>query len=99
MNKIPIGDRVIIKRNETEQKMGGLIIDLSSSGYQTGTVLKTGPGIYTQNGVLVPLTIQEGNTVHYVPNTGQEITIEGETLMMCREGDLLMFEKNGEESN
>ena len=93
MKQRPLGDRVLVKAHDSEAKSsGGMILPDNVSGLNTGTIEAVGPGIYTQNGQLVELTVKPGNKVYFVPNTGQEVTLDGSTFMLCREGDLLMFD-------
>ena len=93
---IPLGDRVIIKApadGDTKSKKGKIILTESSTrGESTwGEVLLVGKGIYTQNGILIPMTVKKGDMVMYKKDmVGDTITIEGDDYIMFREHDLIM---------
>jgi chaperonin GroES len=94
----PIGDRVLLKEVEqqTDRTAGGIIIPDSAKleDVKRAEVIKVGPGIYTQNGVLIPMTVEEGNEVILPPyHQGQEVKINGEKYTLLRESEILMVLK------
>ena len=95
MNIKPLGDRVVIKENNSENKTkGGLMLSEQVMTFKTGVVVAKGDGIYTHTGTLVPLSVNVGDTVYFVPNTGQKHKIDDDEVMVCREGDLMMIQLN-----
>ena len=79
-------DRVVIKPAPAEEKTaGGIIIpDTAKEKPQRGTVLAAGPGKKDE-----PVTVKKGDTVLYSKYSGTEITIDGQDLLILREGDVL----------
>ena len=53
-----------------------------------GKVIAAGPGAY-QNGVLVPMTVKEGDMVVYSKYSGSEIKLDGQELLIVRQSDIL----------
>lgn len=86
----PLADRVIIEVAEAETKTasGIILADTSKEKPQKGTVVAAGPGAY-QNGVLVPMTVKEGDMVVYSKYSGSEIKIDGKELLIVRQSDIL----------
>jgi chaperonin GroES len=86
LNVTPLHDRVIVKPAKAEEKTaGGIIIpDTAKEKPQRGTVIAAGPGKKDE-----PVTVKIGDTVLYGKYSGTEIQIEGEDLLIMREGDIL----------
>ena len=86
----PLADRVIIKVAEAETKTasGIILADTSKEKPMKGKVIAAGPGAY-QNGVLVPMTVKEGDMVVYSKYSGSEIKLDGQELLIVRQSDIL----------
>ncbi len=82
----PLHDRVVIKPAPAEEKTaGGIIIpDTAKEKPQRGTVVATGPGKKDE-----PVTVKMGDTVLYGKYSGTEVRIDGQDLLIIREGDIL----------
>ena len=82
----PLHDRVIIKpAPSTEKTPGGIIIpDTAKEKPQRGTVIAAGPGKKDE-----PVIVKKGDTVLYGKYSGTEIRIDGQDLLIVREGDIL----------
>ncbi|MBN9383580.1 MAG: co-chaperone GroES [Chitinophagaceae bacterium] len=82
----PLHDRVIIKPAAAEEKTaGGIIIpDTAKEKPQRGTVIAAGPGKKDE-----PVTVKKGDTVLYGKYSGTEVRIDGQDLLIVREGDIL----------
>ena len=87
----PLGDRVLVKRVEEEQKTkGGIIIpDTAKEKPQEGEVIAVGPGARDESGKLVPLDVKAGDRVLFGKWSGTEVKIDGEDLLIMKERDLL----------
>ncbi len=60
-NVRPLGDRVLILRDKTEEKIGRIFVpDAAKEKTQTGTVLAVGPGKTNEKGQRVELLVEEG---------------------------------------
>ncbi|MCM8762848.1 MAG: co-chaperone GroES [Candidatus Omnitrophica bacterium] len=91
MNIQPLGDRVVIKALEPEEKTkGGIILpDTAKEKPQEGKVIAVGKGKMTDKGIQ-PLEVKVGDRVLYGKYSGTEITTkEGEELLIVREEDIL----------
>ena len=86
----PLADRVVIEVAEAETKTasGIILADTSKEKPMKGKVIAAGPGAY-QNGVLVPMTVKEGDLVVYSKYSGSEIKLDGQELLIVRQSDIL----------
>ena len=87
----PLGDRVLIKRVEEEQKTkGGIIIpDTAKEKPQEGEVVAVGPGARDESGKLVALDVKAGDRVLFGKWSGTEVKIDGQDLLIMKESDIL----------
>ena len=87
----PLGDRVLIKRVEEEEKTkGGIIIpDTAKEKPQEGEVIAVGPGARDESGKLVPLDLEAGDRVLFGKWSGTEVKIDGEDLLIMKESDVM----------
>lgn len=85
INFKPIGDRVLIKPAQAEEKTsGGIIIpDTAQEKPQKGTVMAVGSGSEGNE-----LTVKEGDTVIFGKYAGTEIEFEDETYLIMKEDDI-----------
>ena len=87
----PLGDRVLIKRVEEEEKTkGGIIIpDTAKEKPQEGKVVAVGPGARDDNGKVQPLDVKAGDTILFGKWSGTEVKIDGDDLLIMKESDIL----------
>ncbi|MGB9857790.1 MAG: co-chaperone GroES [Dictyoglomaceae bacterium] len=87
----PIGDRVVVKVLEQEEKTkGGIVLpDTAKEKPQQGKVIAVGTGRILDNGQKVPLEIKEGDRVIFAKYAGTEVKIEGEEYLILSERDIL----------
>ena len=86
----PLGDRVIVKPLEAEEKSkGGIIIpDVAKEKPQEGKVVAVGKGKVGDKG-LIPMELKAGDRILYGKYSGTEInTKEGEEYLIMREEDV-----------
>ena len=96
MNIQPLGDRVVIKSLEAEEKTkGGIVLpDTAKEKPQEGKVVAVGKGKVTEAGKIQPLEVKVGDKVLYGKYSGTEVTTkEGEELLILREEDILAIIK------
>ena len=72
----PLGDRVVIKNVEAEEKP------------QMAVVLAVGPG-GNVDGKEIKMQVTEGQKVIYSKYAGTEVKIDGEELIIVRQSDIL----------
>ena len=93
----PLGDRVLLSEIEVqEQKIGGIIIpdSVKLEDVKRAIVESVGPGIYTQNGTLIPMNVEVGDEVILPPyHQGQEVKLGGKKYLLLRESEILMVLK------
>ena len=90
----PLADRVLIEKEEVQTKTtGGIIIPETARAEDTkiGVVVSVGEGIYTNDGVKIPMTVQVGDKV-MMPFAGsaQKVKLGNEEFLLFREQELLM---------
>ncbi len=87
----PLGDRLIVRAIEEEEKtMSGIVLpDTAKEKPQKGKVLAVGDGKIDDSGSRVPLDVVEGDEVLYSKYGGTEIKVDGEELLVLRESDVL----------
>ncbi len=87
----PLGDRVLVRRVEEEEKTkGGIIIpDTAKEKPQEGEVLAVGPGARNEKGELVTLDVKAGDRILFGKWSGTEVKLDGEDLLIMKESDIL----------
>ena len=87
----PLGDRVVIKRVEGEEKTkGGIIIpDSAKEKPVEAEVIAVGPGKALKDGKIRPLEVKAGDHVLIGKWSGTEIKHEGIDHVIVREEDIL----------
>lgn len=91
----PIGERVILKRVELEQKTaGGIIIpqtvkDPRQTFAWLGEVLFVGPGKTLDNGVLLTPKVKPGDRVLVPVYIETKLVLDGEEVAAVNESDIL----------
>jgi len=87
----PLHDRVLVRRTESEEKTsGGLIIpDSAKEKPSEGEIVSAGPGARKDSGELIEMGVKAGDKVLFGKWSGTEVTIDGEELLMMKEGDIM----------
>ena len=93
----PLHDRVVVKRIDAEEKTaGGIIIpDTAKEKPSQGEVLAVGPGGRDENCKLIPIDLKVGDIVLFGKWSGTEVKIDGEDLLIMKEGDVLGVIEDG----
>ena len=91
MKLTPLGDRVLVKRCEAEEKTAGGIVlpDTAKEKPKEGEVIATGSGKLTEKGERVKLTVKKGDRVLFTSYAGNEVKVDGEEYLLMREEDIL----------
>jgi len=87
----PLGDRVLVKRIEEEEKTkGGIIIpDTAKEKPQEGRVIAVGNGKVLETGKLVALEVTTGDRILFSKYSGSDIKLDSEEHLVVRESDIL----------
>ena len=87
----PLGDRILIKPLEAEDKTkGGIILpDTAKEKPQEGKVVAVGKGRMLESGKIEPSEVKAGDKVLYGKYSGTEIKVNGEEHLIVKEEDIL----------
>ena len=87
----PLNDRMLVIREEEEQKSaGGIIIpDTAQEKPQRGKVIAAGSGKMGEDGKRIPLEVKEGDRVLFSKYAGTEIKLDGVEHVFMKEDDIL----------
>jgi chaperonin GroES len=87
----PLGDKVILKIMEQEEKTSGgiLLPDTAKEKPQKGEVLAVGTGVVLDSGQKIPLDVKVGDRVFFARYSGTEVKIDGEEYLIVSERDIL----------
>jgi chaperonin GroES len=87
----PLGEKILVKRLEAEEKTkGGIILpDSAKEKPQQGTVMAVGDGKLLNDGTRSTIQVKKGDTVVFNSYAGTDIKIDGEELMLMNESDVL----------
>jgi len=87
----PLDDRVIVVADEPEEKTasGIFLPEGAKEKPMQGTILAVGPGKLTDTGERAKPAVKKGDKVIYGKYAGTEVEVDGNTLMIMRESELL----------
>ncbi|HHW41727.1 MAG TPA: co-chaperone GroES [Syntrophomonadaceae bacterium] len=87
----PLGDRVVLRIIEQEEKTkGGIVLpDTAREKPQKGEVVAVGTGRLLESGERVPLDLKVGDRVVFARYAGTEVKVDGEEYLIVNERDIL----------
>lgn len=87
----PLGDRVVIKVLEREEKTkSGIVLpDTAKEKPQEGKIVAVGSGKTLDNGQRVALDVKEGDKVIFSKYAGTEVKFDGVDYLILSERDIL----------
>jgi chaperonin GroES len=89
---VPYGDKILVKRIESQDKTpGGIILpDNVKEKPMLGTVIKVGKGQRKENGEYISPDIKENDVVFFTKYSGSEIKdIDGSEYLILSEKDII----------
>ena len=91
LNIKPLGDKVIVKRVEAEEKTAGGIVlpDTAKEKPKRGRVLAVGNGRLLDDGTRSEMQVKKKDEVLFTSYAGTEIKVDGEEYMIMDESDIL----------
>ena len=91
MNVRPLGDRVVLKPVEREErtKSGIVLPDTAKEKPQEGIVEAVGAGRILDNGTKVPMELKIGDRVLYAKYAGNEFKVDDVEYLIISEKDVL----------
>ena len=87
----PILDKICVKSADAEkQTAGGIFIpDNAKEGPVKGTVISVGTGRIAKDGSIVPLVVNQGDTVMYAKGSGVTVKVDSEDYLIMSEDQIL----------
>ncbi|NLZ92806.1 MAG: co-chaperone GroES [Firmicutes bacterium] len=87
----PLGDRVVIKPLEAEEKTASGIVlpDKAKEKPQEGEVVAVGSGRILDNGTRVEMDVAVGDRVLFSKYAGTEVKLDGVDYLIMRQDDIL----------
>ena len=88
---VPLNDKIVVKRMEAEEKTaGGLFLpDSAKEKPKQGRVMSLGEGKRLETGKRAPFQVKEGDRVLFTSYAGNEVTVDGQELLIMTEDDIL----------
>ena len=90
MTLVPLGDRVVLKQLEAEEKTksGIILTSAAQEKPQEAEVVAVGPGGVV-DGKEVTMQVKEGQKVIYSKYAGTEVKLDGNEYIIVRQSDIL----------
>jgi chaperonin GroES len=87
----PLGDRVVVEREESESKTAGGIVlpDSAKDKPSRGTVIAVGDGRLLDDGSRSKLQVKVGDKVLFTSYAPESIRVNDQELLLMREEDIL----------
>ncbi len=91
VNLQPLGDRIVVKRDEGNEKTeGGIYLPDSAKDKPTrGTIVSVGDGRLLEDGSRGELQVKVGDAVLFTSYAGEAIEIGDEEYLLMSESDVL----------
>lgn len=96
MNFKPYGDYLLLRERErVEQSKSGIIMLEGADGdYVYADVESTGDGLYTHNGVRIPMSVRPGDVVMLHKSYAgdqKKVKLDDVEFLLVRESEIVMF--------
>jgi chaperonin GroES len=87
----PLGDRVLVKRAEAEERTAGgiLLPETAKDKPKEGTVIAIGEGKQLDDGSRSTFAVAKGDRILFSAYAGTEVKYMGEEFLIMREEDIL----------
>lgn len=87
----PLGNRVLVRRLEEQEKLkGGIILpDTAKKKQETAEVIAIGTGKKDKNGNLIPIPVKVGDLILMEKYSGQEISFDDVDYIILRADDII----------
>ena len=91
VNLQPLGDRVVVERDESEETTAGGIVlpDSAQDKPARGTIVAIGTGRLLDDGSRADFQVSVGDRVLFGKYSGDSIEIDGEEYVLMREDEVL----------
>ncbi len=86
----PVGDRVLVRFVEADEKIGSIVVpDTAKEKPQQGIVEAVGDGRLTEKGERLPVQVKAGDRVLFGRYAGTEVRLGEKTCMVLHETEIL----------
>ena len=87
----PLGNRVLAQRLEAQETMkGGIILpDSAKKKQETAKIVSVGPGLRLDDGSILAIPLNIGDTILMDKYSGQEITIDNEEYIILKADEII----------
>ena len=87
----PLGDRVLVRRLEAEDKTAGgiLLPESAKEKPKEGVIVAIGEGRTLDNGERSTFSVKKGNRILFTAYGGTEVKYDGQEFLIMREDDIL----------
>ena len=94
-NVTPLGDKVLVRRLEAEEKTAGGIVlpDTAKEKPKEGKVIALGSGKLLEDGTRGSFQLKKGDRILFSSYAGTEVKIDGEEYLLMPEEDVLAIVK------
>lgn len=94
-NITPIGDKILVKRLEAEEKTkGGIVLPESAKEKpKEGKIIALGEGRLLDNGKRAAFTVKADDRVIFSSYAGTEVKVDGEQYLILTEDEILAIVK------
>jgi chaperonin GroES len=91
MKVAPLGDRILVKRLEPEEKTAGGIVlpETAKEKPKEGRVEAVGPGKVLDSGERSKMQLKKGDRVIFASYAGTEVDVDGEEYLVMPEEDVV----------
>jgi chaperonin GroES len=92
----PLGDKILVKRLEAEEKTAGGIVlpDSAKEKPKEGKVIALGSGRRLEDGKHAEFQVKKGDRILFASYAGTEVKVDGEEFMLMPEEDVLAIVKS-----
>ena len=87
----PLGNRVLIRRLDAEEKLkGGIILpDSAKKKQEQAEVVAIGTGKYDKSGNLIPIPVKVGDIILMEKYSGQEVKLDDVEYVILKADDII----------
>ncbi len=87
----PLGEKILVKRLEAEEKTAGGIVlpDSAKEKPKEGKVVALGDGKLLDDGKRAEFQVKVGDVIIFSSYAGTEVTVDGEEYLLMSEEDVL----------
>lgn len=91
MKLVPLGDKVVVRRLQSEETTAGGIVlpEQAREKPKQGRILSVGDGRRLPGGNRVALSVHDGDRVLFQSYAGAEVNVNGEDLLIMSEDEIL----------